>query len=112
MHRIEYNKLIRDRIPEIIEAEGKTCHIEVMPEEEYRQALLAKLVEEAQEAFQAGTDRLVTELADLYEVIDAVLAAHGIDRETVLQVQAQRRSERGGFEQRLKLLWVDEIDTP
>lgn len=112
MRRIEYNKLIRDRIPAIIEAEGKTCRIETMPEDEYRQALLEKLIEEAQEAAQASPDRLVTELADLYEVIDAVLAVNGIDREEVLQVQKQRQSSRGGFEQRLKLLWVDEVDTP
>lgn len=112
MRRIEYNKLIRDRIPEIIEAEGKTCHIETMPEDEYRQALLEKVMEEAQEVAHTSPDRLVTELADLYEVIDAILATYGIEWEAVRQVQAQRRSGRGGFEQRLRLLWVEESDTP
>ena len=111
MTRIEYNKLIRDRIPEIIEAEGKRFDIEIMSDVEYRLALLTKLSEEAQEASRATPEKLATELADLYEVIDAVMGAHGIDQDTVLGIQRERRSQRGGFEQRLKLLWVEEQDT-
>lgn len=110
MSRIEYNKLIRDRIPDIIEAEGKCYRVETMTEIEYRQALLAKLSEEAQEASAASAEQLVTELADLYEVIDAVMAAYGIEPSTVLNVQAERRNKRGGFGKRLKLLWVEEKD--
>lgn len=108
MKRINYNKLVRDRIPEIIEREGKPYGVEVMPADEYRQALLAKLVEEAAEAGEASGARLATELADLLEVVDALIAANDLDRNTVFQVQAQRREERGGFEKQLKLLWVDE----
>ena len=108
MTRIIYNKLIRDRIPEIIQAEGKRFDIEIMPDAEYRQALLAKLSEEAAEARDASPEKLTIELADLFEVIDAVLAAHGIDQGEVLRVQQERRAKRGGFEQRLKLLWVEE----
>jgi predicted house-cleaning noncanonical NTP pyrophosphatase (MazG superfamily) len=98
-------KLVRDRIPEIIRQSGRECGVETMEEEEFRQGLRAKLVEEAQEAAAAtGTD-LVTELADLYEVIDTLMAASGIDRETVLKEQKRRRLERGGFSRRIKLLW-------
>ncbi len=110
MTRIEYNKLIRDRIPEIIQAEGKRFDIEIMSDAEYQLALLSKLSEEAQEASQATPEKLAAELADLYEVIDAVMAAHGIDQGTVLSIQQERRNQRGGFEQRLKLLWVEEQD--
>lgn len=108
MPRIEFNKLVRDRIPEIIEADGRQCRAEVMPKEEYQQALLAKLSEEAVEAREAALGQLVTELADLYEVLDAVIAAHDIDPSFVLQVQQERRAQRGGFERRIKLLWVDD----
>ena len=108
--RRDYNKLVRDRIPEIIEASSKRCGIETMPETEYRQALLEKLVEEAQEAHQAAPDELITELADLQEVIAALLAAWHISPEKVQQIQDQRRAERGGFEQRLKLLWTEDGD--
>ena len=78
-----------------------------MSEAEYRQGLLEKLVEEAR---QAAPNELITELADLQEVIGAVLAAWVISPEIVQQVQAQRHAERGGFEQRLKLLWTEDGD--
>lgn len=102
-----YNKLVRDRIPEIIQTTGRVCEVVTMPEAEYRQALLQKLLEEAREVEQADRDHLVTELADLYEVVDAILLTHGIDPATVRVEQQQRRVERGGFEQRLRLVWAE-----
>lgn len=77
---------------------------------EYRQALLEKLVEEAQEARQATLDALMAELADLQEAITAVLVAWKISPDLVQQVQGQRHIERGGFEQQLKLLWTEDGD--
>ena len=108
--RRDYNKLVRNRIPEIIQVSGKRCGIKTMPEAEYRQALLQKLVEESQEACEAAPEELLTELADLQEVIAALLAAWHISPEKVQQIQDQRRAERGGFEQRLKLLWTEGRD--
>lgn len=43
MNEIKYNKLVRDRIPEIIEASGKTCSTEILPREDYLRMLDAKL---------------------------------------------------------------------
>lgn len=100
-----YNKLVRDRIPEIIRAAGQECAVETMDEETFYQALRAKLVEEAQEAAAAISEDLVTELADLYEVIDTLMVAYSIDREAVLAEQRRRQCDRGGFSQRLRLLW-------
>jgi predicted house-cleaning noncanonical NTP pyrophosphatase (MazG superfamily) len=105
--RKRYSKLVRDSIPEIIERSGRKCSVEVMGDQAYRKALLNKLVEEAQEAAEADPEELTVEIADLYEVIDAVLAAHAIDVESVLELQRRRRAERGGFERRLKLLWTE-----
>lgn len=105
--RIEYGKLIRDRIPEIIRQDERRYSVERMSEEEYIQALKDKLVEEAQEAARAKPEELVKELADLYEVIDSLMAAHRIDREVVLAEQGRRRQSRGGFNQRLRLLWTE-----
>jgi predicted house-cleaning noncanonical NTP pyrophosphatase (MazG superfamily) len=105
--RKEYNKLVRDRIPEIIRESGRKYAVEVMPDEEYRVALLDKLLEEAQEAVGAGLPGLIRELADLYEVIDAVMAAYDIEKETVLAEKGERLKERGGFAKRLRLLWTD-----
>ncbi|MEO0986210.1 MAG: nucleoside triphosphate pyrophosphohydrolase, partial [Cyanobacteria bacterium J06639_14] len=84
MPRKEYNKLIRDRIPTILEKQQIPFAVETMTTDEYRQALQQKLVEEAQEAAEAEADDLTMELADLLEVIDATLIAHGLKREQVL----------------------------
>jgi predicted house-cleaning noncanonical NTP pyrophosphatase (MazG superfamily) len=104
--RKEYNKLVRDRIPEIIQQNGLECKILTLTKSEYCQALRQKLIEEAQEAAEAS-EELIAELADLYEVIDALLETYGINRELVLAEQQRRRSDRGGFERRIKLLWTE-----
>lgn len=105
--RQEYDKLIRDLIPQHIEASGKDYQVEAMEEDEFRQALRDKLVEEATEAAEASPESLVTELADLLEVMDVLMQAEGLTREQVEQEQARRRQDRGGFERRLKLLWTE-----
>jgi predicted house-cleaning noncanonical NTP pyrophosphatase (MazG superfamily) len=105
--RQTYDKLVRDRIPEIIRASGRTCETTRLVDEEYQTALLAKLVEEAREAASAGPGELVTELADLLEVVEATISAHGLSREAVEEERRKRRLERGGFERRLRLLWTE-----
>jgi predicted house-cleaning noncanonical NTP pyrophosphatase (MazG superfamily) len=106
--RTHYNKLVRDKIPEIIAGSGRRYSIEVMEVESYRQALLEKLVEEAQEAAASTPGAaLLTELADLREVLDAAAAAFGLTADQLSAEQARRRSERGSFAQRIKLLWTE-----
>jgi predicted house-cleaning noncanonical NTP pyrophosphatase (MazG superfamily) len=70
----------------------------------YQQALRQKLVEEAREVAMASEGDLVTELSDLFEVMDALISTYEISEEKVRQMQAQRRADRGGFTQRLFLL--------
>lgn len=101
-----YNKLVHDRIPELILAEGRKCATEILNDVDYRQALLAKLVEEAQETAKSTPTELIKELGDLFEVIDALFMAFNLDKDAVIAVQKKRRDERGGFEQRIKLLWT------
>ena len=103
----EYNKLIRDRIPTILEEKQIPFAVETMTTDEYQQALRQKLVEEAQEAAAAEEADLITELADLLEVIDATVMAYGLERNQVLACQTQRQQERGGFGQQLRLLWTE-----
>lgn len=105
--RQEHHKLVRDRIPEIIRQAGKQCEVVTMSEAEFSQALREKLIEEAQEAATATPEKLVSELADLQEVIDTVLVLYGIEREEILTEQRRKKAERGGFDQRLRLLWTD-----
>ncbi|TVR16567.1 MAG: nucleotide pyrophosphohydrolase [Phormidium sp. GEM2.Bin31] len=99
-------KLVRDRIPEIIENSGQQCQIEHLNPDDYRQALRDKLIEEAQEAAEADDDHLLSELADLTEVIDALLTSYKISPESLKKRQQQRHQERGGFEQQIRLLRV------
>lgn len=102
---IEYDKLIRDRIPEIIEKSGKKCIVEVMDDETYIQYLDQKLNEELAE-YQA--DKSLEELADLLEVMYAVAAARGYSVAELESVRKEKAEKRGGFEKRLRLIGVIE----
>ncbi|MGB5636378.1 MAG: nucleoside triphosphate pyrophosphohydrolase [Waterburya sp.] len=105
--RQEHNKLIRDHIPEIIRQTGRECEVKMMSQSEYHQALLDKLIEEAQEAAEAKPDDLLEELADIYEVIDAILNNAEIDKRLVVAKQKQKRQEKGGFTNKTRLLWTE-----
>ncbi len=105
--RTLYHKLVRDRIPEILRCDGRTYEIVTMNEEEYRQALREKLIEEAKEAASASSNELITELADLYQVIEALMKSYDITPNQVQTEQERRRIERGGFEQRIRLVWME-----
>jgi predicted house-cleaning noncanonical NTP pyrophosphatase (MazG superfamily) len=99
-----YNKLVRDRIPEIIQQDGYTYRIETLNEQEFQQALREKILEEAHEIVEAGPDELVTELADLSEVLDTLMQLHNISHADVRTQQVERQQTRGGFTQRIRLL--------
>ena len=103
----EVNKLVRDQIPEIIRQGGNECEVKFLSDTEYLTALRNKLIEEAQEAASATKEDLVEELADLYEVIDSILVTLNIERVKVFTAQIKKRKERGGFEQRIQLLWTE-----
>ena len=106
--RITYGKLIRDRIPEIMDAAGVRYEVAELGDADYRSALLAKVLEEAEEiAAATHSDDRTEEIADLYEVLDALLACEGIAASTVAEVRRRRREERGGFERRLELRWTE-----
>jgi predicted house-cleaning noncanonical NTP pyrophosphatase (MazG superfamily) len=105
----EYNKLVRDRIPEIIRESGIECEIVILSDAEYCQALRQKLIEEATEVAEADEDELVAELADLYEVIDALMLSYGISGDEVLDAQVKRRETRGGFTRKIMLLRTSSI---
>ena len=101
----KYNKLVRDRIPEIIEASGNTCVTEILPYEDYLKMLDAKLDEELAEYH---ADQSIEELADLIEVIRACAVARGYTVEELEQVRAEKAAKRGGFEKKILLKEVRE----
>ena len=102
---IQYNKLVRDRIPEIIESSGKTCATEILSDEDYIRMIDVKLDEELAEYHK---DQNIEELADLVEVIHAAVIARGYTLEDLERVRAEKAAKRGGFEKRILLVEVQE----
>lgn len=98
--KIIYNKLVRDKIPEIIEASGKTCETEILSDEEYLQMLDKKLDEELAEYHQ---EQNIEELADLLEVLFATVKAKGYSIEDLEQVRIEKQKARGGLEKKILL---------
>jgi len=99
-----YNKLVRDRIPEIIEAEGNKPIFNIMTEEEYYRELLLKLREELNEFLESES---LEEIADIYEVLEAIMSYKGISPSQLKLLQSEKRSERGGFDKRIFLYGVE-----
>ncbi len=100
-----HNKLIRDKIPEIIESSGRTPVIRTLDDAEYLTELDRKLNEECAE-YQA--DKSLEELADILEIIYAIAEARGYSLEELEQVRAEKASKRGGFRKRIYLERVEE----
>ena len=104
-----YNKLVRDRIPEIIQKEGNTADIIILSEESFKQAIKEKLIEEATEVCNAqNRDDILSELADLQEVMDTIKQLYNINTLEVNTIQAVKALQRGKFEKRLYLQSVSE----
>ena len=101
----KYSKLVRDRIPEIIEDSGNTCITEILSDEDYLRMLDDKLDEELAEYH---ADQNIEELADLMEVIRACAVARGYTPEQLEQVRAEKAAQRGGFEKKILLKEVVE----
>ncbi|MGK7922275.1 MAG: nucleotide pyrophosphohydrolase [Trichodesmium sp.] len=107
----QYNKLVRDRIPEIINKSGLKYETVTLSETEYREALRQKLIEEAKEAATANNTDLVIEIADLLEVIDALLKSYGISENQIRLERDHKRATKGDFEKKVMLLWVEKNTT-
>lgn len=93
-----YNKLVRDKIPEILQRKGVSYEKRIASPEEYKEELVKKLVEEVGEFTEAGDPE---ELADVLEVIEALrkLPEYG----KIEDLRLQKREERGGFDEKIIL---------
>lgn len=98
----EHNKLVRDRIPEIISSNGATAHIRhIDSDEEYVKELSKKLIEESREVHESPN---LEELADVKEVLDALVRAMGHTREELERVQLVKAEKNGRFKDRVFLI--------
>jgi len=100
-----YNKLVRDGIPEIIKASGGAPKTRILSDTEYNNALAKKLLEEADEYIK---DPNIKELADILEVVHAILETQGKSFAELESVRKEKAKERGGFSKRLFLETVEE----
>ena len=100
-----YNKLVRDKIPEIIMKSGKTAHCRVLDINEYITELDRKLNEECAE-YQA--DKNIEELADMLEVMYAIVEAKGYPVAELERVRLEKAKKRGGFSERIFLEHVED----
>ena len=100
-----HNKLVRDKIPEIIGKTGKVCHIHTLTSDEYLAELDRKLNEECAE-YQA--DKSLEELADMLEVMYAIAEARGYSVEELEKVRAEKVEKRGAFIEKIYLESVDD----
>ncbi|MGQ4668584.1 phosphoribosyl-ATP pyrophosphohydrolase [Metabacillus halosaccharovorans] len=105
----KYNKLVRDRIPEIINKTGKSYQTRTLTNEEYIIKLQEKGFEELKEFVDAkDKDSSLEELADLLEIIHALAEVQGSSIEEVEKIRAKKAEERGGFKEKIYLIEVED----
>ncbi|MEG0838705.1 MAG: nucleoside triphosphate pyrophosphohydrolase [Hydrogenoanaerobacterium sp.] len=109
MGSIKYDKLVRDNIPEMIKADGRICICRTLQTEEYLAALNSKLIEETNEYLSSQNDE---ELADVLEVIHAIVHAKGISFDSIEKLRQNKASTNGSFNNRILLKAVMDVSMP
>jgi len=105
---IVYNKLVRDKIPQIIKESGKDCKVRTLDKEEYLIELRKKLIEESTELLEAtNTKDAIEELADIYELLETILIEEQYDLLEIKKRRIQKNMAKGAFEERLFLERVE-----
>jgi predicted house-cleaning noncanonical NTP pyrophosphatase (MazG superfamily) len=102
MERI-YNKLVRDKIPNIIEEKGETPVVKVLDEINYKKELEKKLYEEYKEVIEANGDERIEELADMLEVIRALACLENKNLNDIIEKADKKSEKRGAFNQKIFL---------
>jgi predicted house-cleaning noncanonical NTP pyrophosphatase (MazG superfamily) len=102
MKRFKIEKLVRDRIPQILESYGVEVFQRILDNNEYIECLKNKLIEEAHEVLAAAKpEDMKEELADVFEVLIALGAVFDISLAEIEEARVRKKMERGGFNQRI-----------
>jgi predicted house-cleaning noncanonical NTP pyrophosphatase (MazG superfamily) len=107
-HRFKVDKLIRDKLPQIMRASGIQVFERAMEKDEYLKRLKDKLLEEAKEVIASGSEKeMREELADLLEVMLSLAKAYGMEFADIQQAAEQKRADKGGFDNRIYNAFVE-----
>ncbi len=110
MRRKIYNKLIRDKIPEIIKKNKAVPKVLVLNAKQFKIALKEKLIEEAKELLAAKTNKeILNELADIFELLESIALNNNITMNQIKKQKEKKKKEQGGFDKKLFLKYVDEL---
>lgn len=105
MARKTFNKLVRDKIPELLDKNGGETETQILDNEKYISCLYEKLREECEEVITNDSkENLTEELADLLEVMHAIAKANNIDFGEIEKIRAAKKEKRGGFEDKIFLI--------
>ena len=101
------NKLVRDNIPDICKENGQIPETRILNDCEYSSELRRKLQEEIQE-YLLSSD--IEELADILEVIEALVEDQGSSLEDLIRIKKKKQDKNGAFKQKIYLMSVEEQD--
>ena len=109
MKKIHYNKLIRDKIPEVIAKDGGTFKVEKLTNKKFEKELIKKVEEEASALPKCKTRKeLIEELGDVLDVIDEIKKLKKIKQTELRQAREKAFVKKGGFKKRLFLFWTSD----
>lgn len=103
-----YNKLVRDRIPEIIENDHKTCATRILNDEEYLECLKSKLLEECHEVMDAEGEDIKKEIADVLEVLEALENTLHINQQEIMSIKEKKAHNNGAFDKKIYPEYVED----
>lgn len=100
---MSYEKLVRDKIPDIIRENGEEPEIRILSDDEYKQELEKKLLEEYHEVLSSTGNNRIEELADMLEVMISLAALEEKTLEDIAEEATKKREKRGGFKEKIYL---------
>ena len=100
-----YNKLVRDGVPQLIVESGRECKVRTLPDNEFQEALLNKIIEEVEGFRESQAEE---ELADIYEVMETLIEFLGFERMHIDYLKMKKKDSRGSFVERVFLEEVEE----
>lgn len=105
--KLVHNKLVRDKIPEIINQAGKECKIKILNDDKYSNELKKKLCEEAKEVLETKSKQeLIGEISDVLEIIDALKEVYKIDDQELIKAKNSKANKNGAFKEKIFLEYV------